>query len=285
MARPRAGQWSEPLLSAEEVTSLARQIEAGVLARAARLDGTGFGDATALELELIEVRGEQARQRFIQANLGLVGMVARQAATRSNLAAGDLFQEGCIGLITAVERYDPQRGHRFSTYALFWIRAYISAATARQLGGNNLPTSRAAQLRAARGVEADLVQRLGRSATVGEVAEALGRTEIWTAGLLAHQQPTSLELLDGETLEQLSADDGLDSVLGSPLGLDDLLGQLEPLERQVLQLRLGLLDGEPRSFAHTARALGVSVTRARRAEARALETLRGICPQQASVHL
>lgn len=274
----------EPLLSPDEVTLLARQIEAGVLARAARMGG-GFGDATPTELKLIEEDGERARQRFIQANLGLVAMVSRQSATRSRLGAADLFQEGCIGLITAVERFDVSRGNRFSTYALFWIRAYVNGATARQLGAVNLPTSRAEQLRSARGVEAELAQRLGRVATVTEVAEALGRTESWTSGLLAHQQPQSIELLDVSTLDTLGGGDDLDAVLGHQLRIEDLLDRLDRLARHVLELRLGLADGPPQSYAGAARTLGMSVTKVRRIELRALETLRGICPQSASVHL
>jgi len=285
MASTRDDLNPEPLLTGSEVVLLARAIEAGLLAREARISGAGFGDASAVELALIEDCGERARQRFIRANLGLVAMVARQSAARSSLTEADLFQEGCLGLIAAVERFDARRGFRFSTYALFWIRAFVQGATARQLGAINLPTSRAEQLRAARGVEVELAQRLGRVATVGEVAEALGRTQSWTAGLLAHQQPQSIELVDGATLESLSGDDEFNAVLGHQLQVGDLLSHLDHLGRRVLEVRLGLSAEPPQSFAEAARTLGISVTRVRRVEARALETLRGICPQQASVHL
>ncbi len=153
---------SETLLTRTEVVALQRAIEAGLLARDARASGTGFADATDQELRLLEDRGERARQRFIRANLGLVGMVSRQYATRSQLPDAELFQEGCVGLITAVERFDHARGYRFSTYALFWIRAFVGAATAKLLGAMNLPTSRAEQVRAAHGLEAELTQSLGR---------------------------------------------------------------------------------------------------------------------------
>ena len=96
----------EALLTPVEVVSLQRRIEAGVLARAARLEGTGPAGATEVELRLVEADGEQARQRFIRANLRLVRMVARQVALRSHLPEADLFQEGCVGLITAVSRFD-----------------------------------------------------------------------------------------------------------------------------------------------------------------------------------
>jgi DNA-directed RNA polymerase sigma subunit (sigma70/sigma32) len=160
----------------------------------------------------------------------------------------------------------------------------VGTATAKHLGALNLPTSRAEQLRAAHGLEAELAQSLGRAPTLKEMADALGRSEDWTAGLLSHQRPRSLEAVDG-TLERLEAPDELEAVLAEPLPVRELLFRLDDLDRRVLELRLGFADGEPRSFAHTARALHISVTRVRRIEARALETLRGFCPQQASAQL
>jgi RNA polymerase primary sigma factor len=268
------------LLSPAEVGSLQHAIEAGLLARAAYASGDRSLGATDQELIMLAELGEQARQRFIRANLRLVRMVARQMAIRSNLSQADLYQEGCVGLITAVERFDHARGYRFSTYALFWIRAYVAGSAARQLGALNLPTSRAEQLRAARGVEAELAQRLGRTPTVGEVADALGRNEEWTAGLLAHQRPQSLEALDAAVIDRLGQPDHYPGAEVAQV-VRELLSRLEDLDRRVLELRLGFADGEPRSFAHTARVLSISTSRVRRLEARALETLRGVCPQQA----
>lgn len=270
----------QTLLTPAEVVTLQRRIEAGVLARAARLGATGWRDATDTELRLVEAAGEQARQRFIHANLRLVRMVAGQVARRSGLSEPDLFQEGCVGLITAVVRFDHTRGFRFSTYALFWIRAYVCGAAARQLGAMNIPTSRAEQLRAARGTEVELAQVLGRPPTVGEVAEALGRDTGWTAGLLAHQAPTSLERVEHDRLVAPEAHTGAADVAG----VRDLLWRLDDLGRRVLELRMGFV-GDPRSYAEVARMLGVTVNRVRRTEARALETLRGLCPQQALAHL
>jgi RNA polymerase primary sigma factor len=276
---------SEPLLTSTQVVELQRAIEAGLLAREARLSCAGSVDATDQELRLLEACGERARQRFIQANLGLVGMISRQYAARCQLPDAELFQEGCVGLITAVQRFDHARGHRFSTYALFWIRAFVGAATAKLLGAMNLPTSRAEQLRSARGLETELSQQLGRPPTVAEMADALGRSENWTAGLLSHQRPRSLELVDGGTLDRLQARDELEEVLADRMPMRELLLRLDDLDRRVLELRLGFADGEPKSYAETARVLQISVTRVRRIEARALETLRGWCPQQASAQL
>ena len=272
------------LLTPNEVVSLQHQIEAGLLARAVRESGSGWADATERELLILEDEGERARQRFIRANLGLVWMVARQFAVRGRLPEADLFQEGCLGLITAVARFDHTRGFRFSTYALFWIRAYVGGAAARQLGAMNLPTSRAEQLRSARGVEGALAQRLGRAPTVAEVAEALGRDAGWTAGLLAHQAPASLDGLDVADRERLATVGEAPAVL-EPEAIREMLWRLDDLGRRVLELRMGFGGGEPLSYADVARTLGVSVNRVRRTEARALERLRGICPQQAAAFL
>jgi RNA polymerase primary sigma factor len=149
----------------------------------------------------------------------------------------------------------------------------------------NLPTSRAEQLRAAHGLETTLTQSLGRPPTLPELANALGRREDWTAGLLSHQRPRSLELLDGATLERLQARDELDAVLTEPLPARELLLRLDELDRRVLELRFGFADGEAGTYADTARVLEISVTRVRRIEARALEKLREFCPQQASAQL
>jgi RNA polymerase primary sigma factor/RNA polymerase nonessential primary-like sigma factor len=279
MAEPR--ETDVPLLSLVEVVSLQRQIEAGVLAREALEAGRTIAGATDAELVMVERQGEESRQRFIRANLRLVGMVSRQFAGRG-VSQADLFQEGCLGLIVAVERFDYARGYRFSTYALFWIRAYIGAAAARQFGAMNLPTSRAEQLRAARGVEAELAQFLGRSPSPAEVAAALGRSENWTADLLAHRRPQSIDQPCGPLVADLRSVEAFDSVLGDRFAVRELLGKLDDVGRSVLELRLGFADGEPRSFAHTARMLQLSVNKVRRIEQSALESLRAICPQQAS---
>jgi RNA polymerase primary sigma factor len=275
----------ETVLTPDEVVSLQRQIEAGVLARASRLAGTGPVRATEAELLLVEQAGELARQRFIRANLRLVRMVARQVALRSHLPEADLFQEGCVGLITAVIRFDHTRGFRFSTYALFWIRAFVCGSAARQLGALNIPISRAEQLRSARGLEAELTQTLGRTPTVSEVAEALGRNQEWTASLLAHQAPASLDGLPPSERDRFAAPAEGYAAPADHTTVRDLLWRLDELARRVLELRLGFVGGEPRSYADAARVLGISVNRVRRTEARALEALRAICPQQASAYL
>lgn len=264
---------AEPLLSREEAVRLAVQIEAGVLAREVRLRGSPT--ATPEELAALEELGERARQRFVRANLRLVAMVARQAAARTRLPEADLFQEGCLGLMTAVMRFDHRRGHAFATYALVWIRSYVGAATARRLGALNLPASRAEQLRAARAIEIDLGQRLGRTPTAAEVADALGRPEPWTAALLAHRAP---EPLDGLEVERSWSVPAPEPVVDRD-EVQLLLSRLEWPERQVLELRLGFGGDEAYSLTETARRLDVSVGRVRRLEERGLERLRAVCRQ------
>ncbi|HYI56908.1 MAG TPA: sigma-70 family RNA polymerase sigma factor [Microlunatus sp.] len=266
---------ADPLLTPEEEVQLAIRIEAGVLAADALARGARPHGATADELRCLVTAGNLARSRYVQANLRLVSMVANQAGARAGLADADLFQEGCLGLMTAVDRYDHRRGCRFATYALLWIRAYVGAATAGMLGTMNLPTSRATQLRHARGIEALLAQELGRQPTATELARSLGRTEEWTARLLAHEVPQGLDEIDDIAV----LDAGLERVLAGGGGVD-LLSVLEGFDRRVVELLFGF-GGEPHTYADVARALGVTSNRVRRAERRALERLRAVCPQAA----
>ena len=280
---------AEPLLTPAEVAALARTIEAGVLAREARTTGRDVG-ATEEELRALEALGERAWQRFVRGNLRLVAMVAAQAASRTRLPEADLFQEGCLGLMTAVQRFDHTRGYAFATYALFWIRSAVGASSARQLGALNLPASRAEQLRAARGVEARLAQQLGRAPVAAEVAAALGRTERWTSDLLAHRAPTSLDGL--LSLDGADAGDREPALavaapveIGEEPDVPALLQALPEAERQVLRLRLGLEGVDPCSLRETARRLACTVARVRRLEEQALDRLRAVCPQSASAAL
>lgn len=271
---PRAAS----LLTAEEEVALSLQIEAGVLAAdALARDEHPYG-ATADELRWLVGAGERARLRYVEANLRLVAMVAHQAGQRAGLPDADLFQEGCLGLMIAVDRYDCRRGSRFATYGLLWIRAFTGAASARLLGSLNLPTSRATQLRHARGIEAVLAQELGRLPSAAEVAVALGRSSDWTSRLLTHEQPCGLDEVD-----DVAAPDPEPKDLGESTAAD-LIGLLEGFERRVLELRLGF-GGEPLGYADVARLLGVTANRVRRAERRALDRLRDVCPQGARERL
>jgi len=254
-----------------------------VLARAARQDPAvpWRGDATEEELREIEEAGARAQQAFVAANLGLVGAVLSPWA-RSGATTADLFQEGCLGLIAAVVRFDHTRGVRFSTYATYWIRTCISSAASRQAFGATVPVSRHDQLRAAHGVESVLIQELGRLPSVAEVADAIGRDPRWTADLLGHRPARSLDDLDERSLHRVTGTgDEPDGGAGREpeTWARRLLATLTGFDRRVLELRLGFGGGNPSSLAAVARDLGVPVGRVRRAEARALEQLRGRCPR------
>lgn len=267
---------AQPLLTPDEEVQLAVQIEAGVLAADALTRGERPHGATAEELRWLVAAGTRARSRYVQANLRLVSMVAHQAGVRAGLPEADLFQEGCLGLLTAVDRYDHRRGCRFATYALLWIRAFVNAASARMLGALNLPTSRATQLRQARGVETLLAQRLGRQPSSAELAAELGRSAGWTARLLAHERPQGLDAVDDIAV----VDTELEEVLVGRSPRVELLTVLEGFDRRVVELLFGF-RGAAHTYAEVARALGVTSNRVRRAEVRALERLREVCPHAA----
>jgi len=271
--------------SSAQVSRWATAIEVGVLAAEARADPQvpWRGDATEEELLALEEAGARAQQEFVAANLGLVGAVVAPYA-RGGGSAADLFQEGCLGLIAAVERFDHRRGVRFSTYATYWIRTYVSSATSRHASAVTLPVGRSAQLRTAHGVESALIQRLGRLPTVAEVASALGRGERWTAGLLGQRGAQSLDDLDEGVLHRLAGAGGGPEDASSPepeVWARRLLATLTGFDRRVLELRLGFGGRTPVSLASAARELDVPVGRVRRAEARALEQLRACCPRAA----
>ena len=264
------------------VRAWATAIEAGVLARSARLDpGVAWGGGVSEgDLRALEELGARARQEFAAANLGLVRRVVAGFA-RSGDSRSDLFQEGCLGLMVAVERFDHCRGVRFSTYGAFWIRAFVSAAAARQTGSMTLPVGRLDQLRVAHGVESALAQELGRLPSAAEVALAIGRGERWTADLLAARMPRSLDELDDRSLHRLTSAADADGAVDreETTWARRLLATLDGLERRVVELRLGFSGGLPASRPEVARQLGVPVGRVRRAETRAFEVLRGRCPQ------
>ena len=268
---------------AEQVAVWARAVEAGVLAAAALRDpDVGWrGDATDEELRVLEAAGIEAQQDLVAANLGLVGAVLGPYA-RAGVPVADLFQEGCLGLIAAVERFDHRRGVRFSTYATYWVRTCVSAASTRFASAVTVPVSRSDQLRLAHGTESVLTQELGRHPTVAEVAAALGRGERWTARLLGQRGTRSLDELDERTLHRLSPMSASEQAprLEPEVWARRLLATLIGIDRQVLELRLGFGGRAPSSLAAVARELGVPVGRVRRAEVRALEQLRGSCPRE-----
>ncbi|MBO0812682.1 MAG: sigma-70 family RNA polymerase sigma factor [Microlunatus sp.] len=274
------------LLDADGEVELARAIEAGLLAAEARHRGPPLPAAES-ELIMLEQLGQRAMQRFVENNLRLVALVVRREAPRSRMPESELFQEGCLGLIEAVRRFDHHRGLRFATYALHWIRAYIGAISANRGGELNLPASRAGRLREISGVRARLAQELGRDVTLEELADEIGRRTDWVARLLSSgevrpmdtDQLLGLQLADATAMEEFEII-GRDTIPGR-----ELLSALGGLQRRVIELRYGFADGRQYSLREVARDLALPVSTVRRIELRALEELRAVYPQQARVHL
>ncbi len=261
-----------PLLSAAEERSLARAIEAGVLA--GHLLDTGERPVTASvgELEALAELGRLAWQRFLLANVGLVGKLAGREARRTGLPADDLFQEGFVALAGALQRYDPDKG-RFSTFAVIRIRQRLAEVGAGRLGELALPASRAMRLRRARGLEAVLGQELGHDVATSELAAELGRPAEWTRRLLGYRAPVpvgseALALPDPEPADPLAA-----IYAGQ---LRRVVNQLAAEQASVLRLRFGLATGEPVEAGEVAAWLGVSLSTVRRLERRGLEALRAV---------
>ncbi len=233
------------LLTAAEERELAYRIEVGALAWAERHAPVRRTDATAAELLALERDGRLARQRFVQSNLGLVVGLVRGSVARTGLPRDELFQEGCLGLMIAVARFDHRRGLRFSTYAVPWIRARLGEAVQRRGGGSSLPAAGVGRLREARAAEDELVQALGRDATPAEVAARAGLDQRGYERLLAWQRIGSLD--DGAEPGRLTdAGPAPEEVADrSEWTADRLLWHLTPVEQAVLRQRFGLPDDGP----------------------------------------
>jgi RNA polymerase primary sigma factor len=271
-----------PLLTAEEEVALARQIAAGVRAAEQLASGQGSPEERA-RWEAEVAAGQAARKRLIEANLRLVVSVARRYLGRG-LPLADLIQEGNLGLFRAVDKFDPERGFRFSTYAYWWIRQAISRAVADQARTVRLPVHLIELLgklgKAANAVE----QRLGREARPAEIAAELGvSVDQVELAQMAAREPLSLDLdlgEDGDTLGELVADEDAPPT-EEAAELADLraavaaaLDTLEPAQSAVLRLRFGLDGGRPHTLREVGQRLGISGERARQLEAAGLHRLR-----------
>jgi RNA polymerase primary sigma factor len=240
------------------------------------------------EIELaqrIEMGDREAMKQFILANLRLVVSIAKRYVGRG-LTLLDLIQEGNIGLIRAVQRYDWRRGHRFSTHATWWIRQAISRAVADKGRTIRLPVYVNTALNRIRRERQRLLQELGREPTELELAEATGLDPIRMLELQsAPGAPVSLELPVGEDEEQELGDVLADTDSASPEDIattqtlkDEVQRVLEsvltPRERLVLQLRFGLGNGQAHPLEQVGRELGITRERVRQIEAGALAKLR-----------
>jgi RNA polymerase nonessential primary-like sigma factor len=238
------------------------------------------------ELRLRLHRGRRAKERMIQANLRLVVAVARKYRQRG-VELLDLVQEGTLGLERAVERFDPSRGFRFSTYAYWWIRQGITRAIASQSRTIRLPVHVTEKLNRIRRVQQELIARLGRMPSVGEMAGALGLSEAVVRQTLERQpQPISLDGRVGRDQES-DLGDLLEDHHATPEqtltrdqlhdDLESLLEELSSREAQVIRERFGLEDDTPRTLSEIGERLQLSRERVRQIESRALLKLRQPC--------
>lgn len=273
-----------PLLTAAEEQQLAREIEVGRQARE-QLEGAATLPTEARHsLEALTNKGERAAEVFVEANLRLVVSIARRYVP-SGMPLLDLIQEGNIGLLRAVERFDHRRGVRFSTFATWLIRQAIVRAIANTSRLIRLPVRAGEVCGRVRSTAQSLESDLGRAPTTAELAAALGMTVERTAEVLRQAEtPLSLsspvrggEVELGEIVPD-PAGSALDAILASllPHQVARLLADLTERERVVVTLRYGLGDGEPQSLAAVGRRLNLSAEGTRSVQRQAIRKLRAV---------
>ena len=271
------------LLSATEEIALAISMQKGKRAAERMAEGGVFPEEAA-RLRAEEARGRASRRRLIEANLRLVVSVARKYAGRG-ISLLDLIQEGNFGLLRAVDRFDYRKGHRFSTYATWWIRQAITRAIADQSRTIRLPVHMVEAVGRLTQVSHRLQQRLGREPLADEIAEEMNITPEKVRQIVgASQQTVSLEMPIGEE-EDASLGDIIEDrntiapaeAASQQILKEEVITMLDGLtarERRVIELRYGLEDGYNRTLAELGDELGVSRERVRQIEAEALMKLR-----------
>ncbi|MDN3353383.1 RNA polymerase sigma factor RpoD [Actinomadura sp. DC4] len=272
-----------PLLTAEEEVELAKSIEAGLFAeeKVARAAIISPGERT--DLELLARDGVRAKQRLIEANLRLVVSIAKRYVGRGMLFL-DLIQEGNLGLIRAVEKFDYTKGYKFSTYATWWIRQAITRAIADQARTIRIPVHMVETINKLVRVQRQLHQDLGREPSPEEIGTEMGLSSERVVEIQrVAQEPVSLQSPIGEEDSDLGDFiEDADAVVPIEAAafillqdqLDGILGSLSDREQRIIQLRFGLTDGHPRTLEEVGREFGVTRERIRQIESKTLAKLR-----------
>jgi RNA polymerase primary sigma factor len=276
-----------PLLTAQDEVDLAKSIEAGLFAeeklQAESPPSAAGSGAELAELAMLAADGMQAKQRLIEANLRLVVSIAKRYIGRG-LVFLDLIQEGNLGLIRAVEKFDYTKGYKFSTYATWWIRQAITRAIADQARTIRIPVHMVETINKMARIQRQLHQDLGREATPDELAAEMGLTPERVAEIQRiAQEPVSLQSPIGEEDSDLGdfiedADAVVPMEAAAFIMLQDQLEQvldnLTIREQRIIQLRFGLTDGHPRTLEEVGREFGVTRERIRQIESKTLAKLR-----------
>jgi RNA polymerase primary sigma factor len=272
------------LLTAEQEVELAKRIEAGLFAEHKLETEAGLSKSYRRDLQAVAEDGRRAKAHMLEANLRLVVSVAKKYSDRG-LSLLDVVQEGNLGLIRAVEKFDYTKGYKFSTYAMWWIRQAIQRGFADSARTIRLPVHVLEMLSKLSRVERDMHQRLGREPTPEELAVELDRTPDQIEELLrTSRQPISLDSTigeDGETsigdlIEDVDAPEASELV-DRQLMADQLrhaLDALTPREATIMAMRFGLYDGNPHTLDEIGKALGLTRERIRQLEKQSLSKLR-----------
>jgi RNA polymerase primary sigma factor len=276
-----------PLLTAVQEVELARAVEAGLFADERLLTTFDLRAEDRRDLHVLVLQGQSAKRKLIEANLRLVVSIAKRYIGRG-MSILDLVQEGNLGLIRAVEKFDYARGYKFSTYATWWIRQAMSRALADQARTIRVPVHVVELMNRVVRLQRALLQANSIEPTPEQIAEVLGvPTERVIEVLRLAQEPVSLhapvgeedDVALGDLIEDADAESPADSVAVMMLRehLDTLLSTLGEREKRVVQLRYGLTDGEPHTLEEIGRTFGVTRERIRQIEAKTLAKLRGHC--------
>jgi RNA polymerase primary sigma factor len=272
------------LLTAAQEVELAKRIEAGLYAEAKLEAQPGLSAAMRDDLEWVAEDGRRAKDHMLEANLRLVVSVAKKYTDRG-MALLDVVQEGNLGLIRAVEKFDYTKGYKFSTYAMWWIRQAIQRGFADSARTIRLPVHVLEMLSKLSRVERDMHQRLGREPTAEELGFELDKSPDQIEELLrTSRQPISLNATigeDGETtigdlIEDVDSPEASEVVDRQLLGeqLRGVLGNLSPREAKIMALRFGLVDGKPHTLDEIGKHLGLTRERIRQLEKESLSKLR-----------